>query len=389
MEVIELGEDKKLAKEFIRFPVRLYRGDEHWIRPIDKEIEEVFHKETNKFFRHGECTRFLLQDAGKTIGRVAVFVDKKEANKNDQPTGGMGFFECIDDQKAANMLFDTCKKWLEERGMEAMDGPINFGNRDKWWGLLVDGYQYPPNYGMFWHKPYYKKLFENYGFKEYYQQYTFQRGTIAEGMPESAQLKADRIKRNPKYHFEHLTKKHIDKYTEDFRTVYNKAWVKHKVGEMPKAQAKLLMSKMKPVLDERIIWFAYYENEPVGFFIMLPELNQIFRHLNGKLDLIGKLKFLYYKMTNHVTTLFGVAFGIVPEHQGKGLEGAISQAAYDLGAKDKTWRYTSFEMNWIGDFNTQMIHLAEQMGASVLKTHATFRYLFDREKEFKRHPKIN
>ena len=49
----------------------------------------------------------------------------------------MGFFECINDESVAFAMFDKCKAWLQERGMEAMDGPINFGERDRWWGLVV------------------------------------------------------------------------------------------------------------------------------------------------------------------------------------------------------------------------------------------------------------
>src|SRR4026208_569239 len=111
-------------KEFLILPVKLYKNESNWIRPLDKDIESVFDKEKNKDFRHGECTRWILMnEKGETIGRVAAFVNKKTVSKgNDQPTGGMGFFECINDEKAAFMLFDRCKQWLQSKGMEAMDG---------------------------------------------------------------------------------------------------------------------------------------------------------------------------------------------------------------------------------------------------------------------------
>lgn len=383
MQVIEIKDNKKLAKEFLQLPVRLYKNDKNWIRPLDNEIEDVFNSEKNKYFRHGECTRWILQDSkGQTIGRVAAFIDRKTAKSYDQPTGGMGFFECINDKAAAFLLFDTCKKWLEGKGMEAMDGPINFGDRDKWWGLLIDGYT-EPNYGMFYHFPYYKELFESYGFQIYFKQYTYARPVMKE-LSDKVADKANRIAQNPSYSFRHLRVKELERYAEDFRTIYNKAWVKHKgVKEMPKAQAMSIMKKMKPVLDEEIVWFAYFDNEPVGFFIMLPELNQIFKHVNGKLDLIGKLKFLWHKWRGTCKKMFGVAFGIVPEHQGKGLEGAIVMAAAQKVQK-ANFRYKDFEMNWIGDFNPKMMHVAESVGGEICKTHATYRKLFDESKPFKR-----
>jgi hypothetical protein len=138
MRAVEVKTQQHI-REFITFPLKLYKQEPHWIRPIDSDVESVFDPQKNKFHSHGECIRWILQnDSGETIGRVAAFVDNKTVNKgNEQPTGGMGFFDCINDQQVAFALFDLCKQWLQQKGMEAMDGPINFGPRDRWWGLLV------------------------------------------------------------------------------------------------------------------------------------------------------------------------------------------------------------------------------------------------------------
>ena len=142
MQLIEV-KDKQAAKEFLMLPVRLYKNEENYIRPLDKDIDAVFDPKKNKYFDRGQCTRWiLLNEKKETIGRVAAFIDYKASEKEEQPTGGMGFFECIDDQAAAFMLFDKCKEWLTEMSMEAMDGPINFGDRDRWkvqrWKILFD-----------------------------------------------------------------------------------------------------------------------------------------------------------------------------------------------------------------------------------------------------------
>jgi hypothetical protein len=385
MKVIEVT-NSATAKEFLMLPVRLYKNEKHWIRPLDKDINGIFDPKVNKYFRHGSCVRWILvNEKNETIGRVAAFINNKTAKSTDYVTGGIGFFECIENKEAANILFDTGKEWLAERGMEAMDGPVNFGERDKWWGLLVDGF-IDPNYSMPYNFPYYKKFFEDYGFKVYFEQYTYHR-TVEAPLPEKFAEKADRIARDPKYTFESIKKNALEKYAEDFRFIYNKAWVKHSgVREMPKAQAMSIMKQMKPVLDEDLVWFAYYDKEPVAFFIMIPELNQIFRHLNGKLDAIGKLKFLYHKWRGTCKKMFGVAFGVIPEFQGKGLEGAIVVAA---GKRiQPRQRYTDFEMNWIGSFNPKMIRICESVGSKVVKTHYTYRYIFDRTKEFRPAPVI-
>src|SRR6056297_689228 len=192
-QIVEVNSDKR-RKEFLELPVRLYKNEENWIRPLDNDIEDVFDPSKNKFFRNGDANRWLLLDNDdNTIGRVAAFYDKKTAGTYEQPTGGMGFFECINDKEGAFMLFNTCKEWLEARGMEAMDGPINFGDRDRWWGLLVDGYDYPPNYCMPYNFPYYKEFFEEYGFKNFFNQYTYYRFIKKEGLSPIIEEKAKRI----------------------------------------------------------------------------------------------------------------------------------------------------------------------------------------------------
>ncbi len=383
MQLIEVTE-KKHIKAFLQLPVRLYKEDPHWIRPLDKDIEEIFNPETNKLFRNGECTRWILQDdSGTTIGRVAAFINSKTTHKdNDQPTGGMGFFDCVNDQAAANQLFDACKAWLAERGMEAMDGPINFGDRDKWWGCLVEGF-HEPNYCMPYNFPYYRELFEGYGFQEYFKQFTYNR-LVADRLKPKVYEKAERIYNDSNYTFEHLRLKQMEKYAEDFRTIYNKAWGKHGgVSKMPKAQALNIMKKIKPIVDEKLVWFAYYQEKPIAFHIMLPELNQVVKHLNGQFNLLAKLKFLWYLKVIKVKKMFGVVFGVVPEYQGKGVEAAIV-VAYTKIAHVPNYQYKEFEMNWIGDFNPKMMRVAEDVGGKIYKTHITFRKLFDETKPFKR-----
>ena len=385
MEIIEV-KSKKDKKDFVLVALDIYKKEKNWIRPLDKDINQVFDPEKNKTFETGECTRWLLREEGKTVGRIAAFVNQKTANKdNDQPTGGTGFFECINDQNAANLLFDTAKEWLVAKGMEAMDGPINFGDRDKWWGLLVDGFDIEPNYQCNFQPPYYQTLFETYGFQVYFKQFTFIRNTFDPFHPRIMD-KADKLNRDPDYSFEHMRLKELDKYAEHFRLVYNAAWANHDgVAEMDKAQSKALMKQMKPIIDEKIIWFAYHKGDPVAFYINLPEVNQIFKYVNGKLDWIGKLKFVWHKWRKSNKKMLGLVFGVVPAHQGKGLDGALVMATAQMVQKDYR-RYPILEMNWVGDFNRKMILVVKQVGGEIGKTHHTYRYLFDREKPFERMP---
>ena len=386
MKIIEVTTTKHI-QEFLQLPVRLYKNEPNWIRPLDKDIESVFDKEKNKTFRHGSCTRWILvSDNGQTIGRVAAFVNDKTVHKgNDQPTGGMGFFECINDRTAAFQLFDECKKWLQSKNMEAMDGPINFGTRDRWWGLLIDGFDRQPNYQCNYNFPYYHQFFLDYGFQLYFYQHTFCRPVGDPVNPRLAE-KAAKVSNDPDYDFRFLRKDEMSRLAEYIHEVYNKAWAKRNENpELNLQQAKLLVKQMKPILDQRLIYFGFYKDAPVGFFISLPEVNQIFKYVNGKLDLVGKLKFLWHTLLKTNRKAFGILFGVVPEHQGKGLDGAMVMKAREV-LQENYKRYDEYEMNWIGDFHPTMINVVMQVGATECKRHVTLRKLFDETRPFKRAP---
>ncbi len=370
---------------WLDFPARLYKDDAHYVRPMDSQIKGIFDPKQNKLFRHGCAVRYLLTDIqGHIAGRIAVFIDPKTAHAkdNEQPTGGCGFFDCIDDQDAADMLFDAAKKWLSEHGMEAMDGPVNFGDRDYFWGCLVDGF-HDPVFNMPYNFPYYQKLFENYGFREYFKQFTFHREIVPGGLDPILYEKLKRI--GPGYTFEIIDKKKIDKYADDFLTVYNKAWgVIPGVAKITRQHAIALLNSLKPVIDPRLMHFVYYNGEPVAFFLMMIDLNQIYKGLNGKDHFLNKLRIFWrIKVSKKCDRVTSLAFGVVPEHRARCLEAGLI-CAFEKLALRRDFKYKDLQINWIGDFNPPMIKIAKSVGATLYKTHITYRYLFDRNKPFVR-----
>jgi hypothetical protein len=370
------------ARQFLEVPLTIYANDPEWIRPLDKDINDVFDRNKNKFFRHGDAVRWLLfDDQNRLIGRVAAFINERTSNRNQQPTGGMGFFECPDDQLAANILFDACRAWLKERKMDAMDGPVNFGERDRWWGLLIEGF-FSPVYCMNYNPPYYRKLFENYGFREYFKQFCFSL-TVRSEIDPKFQTAYNKLQASGEYQVEHIKKANLEKYARDFSVIYNKAWSKFGGGkDISVEQAIILFKKMKPVIDESLVWFAYHKQEPAGLWLNLPELNQFFRHFNGKFGLLQKLWFLWMKSTKKKQKFYGLVFGVIPEQQGKGVDGLMICAGQQHLLKlDK---YEEVELQWIGDFNPKMIAIARSLGTRQSRTLITYRKLFDESMPFER-----
>ena len=279
---------------------------------------------------------------------------------------------------------------LASRGMEAMDGPINFGQRRDWWGLLVEGYEFQPLYKNPYNPPYYKELFENYGFKNYFNQHSFIWRVNDSEANKQIFARAERLYTVPGYRVENIDMNNLEEAAESFRVIYNKAWALFSgVKPMTQEEALEMVREMKPIIDPNIIFFAYFNEEPIGFFITVPDLNRLIGKFNGKFGLRQKLRLMWdLKVRKSCDRIFGIIFGITPEFHGKGVESAIMVKYWQFLERTKN-PYKSMELAWIGDFNPVMNRMIETyVCATRHKVHTTYRYLFDRTKEFHRCPRL-
>jgi len=384
MEIIPVN-SRKTSGEFVRVPKILYKDDPAWVCHLDKDIRAVFNPDENVYFRHGEAARWVMKDQnGRLTGRIAAFIDHKTARFHDQPTGGIGFFECIKNQAAANILFDKAKEWLIGKGMEAMDGPVNFGETDSYWGLLVDGFTHP-SYEIAYNPPYYRELFENYGFKTYYKQEGFHLDLSKEFPPRFMKI-AEWVAKKPEYTFRHFSWKEQDKLVNDFAKVFNQAWASFKENFEPLQPEYIhkTLKKAKAIIDPEFIWLAYRNDEPIAIYLMYPDVNQILKHLNGRLHLFNKLRFLYLLKKKTITRTRGVLMGVIPKYQGLGIESAIIWNLVEVFKRKP--HYREIEFSWVGDFNPKMRKIFISVGSVSVKHYITYRYLFDRNAAFKRYP---
>jgi len=386
MQVVEVR-TKLDEREFIDFPKKLYKSDPYWVCPLDSGIKTVFDPSKNQAFKHGEAIRWILKDdKNKTIGRIAAFIDKVRSAVNRQSTGGIGFFEVIEDREAAFRLFNTALEWHKSRGIEAIDGPINFGENDNNWGLLADGFMQQA-FGMPYHKMYYRSYFEEFGFKNYFEQYSYHRDVrdrenkIVQ-FPDRIMKIADWLARRPGYSFYHFQFRNKEKFIKDIVEIYNSTWSRFKEDFTPLDHEILEESlrKARAVIDEELIWFAYYNDKPISFFVLLPDLNQILKYFNGEINLFNLIPFSFYKITHRMTRMRAVVGGVHPSYQNSGVESAIFLQLYKVFNK-KPW-FKELELSWVGDYNQKMIAIYEALGAKKAKTHITFRYMVNPDLKF-------
>jgi hypothetical protein len=322
--------NRKRKKDFLSFPRKLYSGDPNYVIPFDSEINLAFDRKVNPYFKHGDAVRWIAVDEKeKVVGRIAAFFDRDKDEAGKIKSGGCGFFESIND------------------------------------------------------KDYYRELFEAYGFNLYYRQLSFQLD-LENPFPERFWKIAEWINKRKGYSYRHFDPERTSEFVNNTVSIYNDAWRLMRKDFTPLDPDSLHdeLRKIKDIIDPQLIWYAYFEGLPIAFFTFLPDANQIFKHLNGKLHLINKLRFLYYKRNNSITRCRGTAAGVVPKFQNSGVESGIFWQLNEV-MKSRP-HYKHVELAWVGDFNPKMIALYQATGAQHTKTHITYRYLFDRELVFER-----
>jgi hypothetical protein len=373
MRIAEV-DNVKTREDFLMLPHRLYKNDPNWISPLLDDISAIFDPVKNVFFQHGLCKRWVLYDDNeKPIGRIAVFINHLKARQDSLLVGGVGFFECAENKDAAFQLFDTARNWLKSQGMTAMDGPINFGENDKYWGLLVEGFK-PASLGMNYNPRYYVDFFDSYGFEKLYDQFT----NVLDAeipLPDRFRKISDWVMQKPGYSFKHFSKGRKEDFFREFQEVYNDAWEGFEnFSPLEMETIRESFRQLRPIMDEKLLWFAYYEGEPIAFVICLPDANQILKHVNGRMNLQGKLKFLWHRHTNKIDRLRITIMGSKKKFQNHGIESALIRCLQEEVLPRNTIK--GVELAWVGDFNPKMMALHKATGAKLDKVHRTYRYVF-------------
>jgi len=386
MRLIEVNSEKD-DRKFWEVSKHIYRDDSHWYPPLDIEMKSLFHIQKNPLFKQGaKAKRWYIEADGQPIARIAAFINPSYQKTYKIDVGGIGFFEAPNDQTIANKLFEVAEDWLRENGQIAVDGPINFGERNRWWGLLVDGF-YLPTYGMAYNKPYYQKLWENAGYQELYKQFTYVRPVHDKFHPRVLTA-AEKFHSDPNFSFEHFSWKNLDRYINALIHIYTKAW-----GSRPDArkltyeEVKAELSHYKFLIDERLLWFAFHKDEPAAFFIMFRDITPIVQKLNGKLNLINKLRFWWQLKFNPPRRMLAILYGVIPEFKATGLLLALVYAAAQVIVPSGD--YDELEMYWIGSFHPVMHRVVKFFDAQHTRTHITYRKMLKEGLGFIPHPTFN
>ncbi|GAB4300171.1 MAG: GNAT family N-acetyltransferase [Ignavibacteriaceae bacterium] len=366
LKIIPVRTKSELMK-FIKFQWEIYRNDPYWVPPLIMDRKKILSKEKNPFFLHAEAEYFLAEKDGKLAGRIAAIKNDLHNQHHKDKAGFFGFFECINDQQVANLLFDTAKNWLKEKGCDSMRGPANPSSNDEY-GMLIEGFNDSPRLLMTYNPPYYIDLCENYGLTKAKDLYAFK-------LEQDKVFAADKVKRVAEIarqrsglKITHLNMKKFHDELEKVKYVYNKAWEPN-WGFVPLTDKEIdaMAKDLKPLAEPTLVLFGEIKGQLVGFALAMPDYNIIFKEMNGRLFPFGFLKLLTQKKKIKWARI--ITLGIVPEFQKKGLDAVFYwEIVNRAGAKG----INLGEASWILEDNEMMIRGAKILNGELYKKYRIY-----------------
>jgi hypothetical protein len=352
----------------------VYRGNDQYIFPLRGDIEDVL-SDKNKVCDGTNLKLWVVLEEGKRpVGRIAAFIDRERNEDMDLPVGGIGYFESIEVDAVAELLFDAAEGWLKQEGMHAVDGPINFGERDKFWGLLVRGW-YRPIYQETYNPPYYQRMFEDRGYLPQEQCLTM-RGIVSQFPAEKLAGLAGLVRERYGLYTKPIDKKNLKQGAADFAAAYNSAfthWPYFKPLSVDDVYPTF--KQMKPIMDPYLTSLAYdKDDKPIGMAGLIPDINCFMKGVNGKLDWKGLPRFLYrLKFQKKPRNCKGVAFGIVKKYQGMGVYPLMIDAMYQGGDQHNRKTYKYVDLATIRGHNDIMVSTCRKMTTEIHRVHIAYR----------------
>jgi hypothetical protein len=359
---IELVVDQKSLDRFIRFPWKVYQGNPNWVPPLKSEMRFIL-GDTNPFFRHADATCFLARKNGEDVGRIAAIIDRNHIALHQEQAGFFGFFECLPDPLIAEALLAAAAGWLKERNIQIMRGPMNPSTNDEC-GFLLEGFDAPPMIMMTYTPPYYLDYMERFGLTKSKDLLAYisviKDVTAGDRLEKLASIVQARM---PGLTVRPVNMKKFAQELAVVKDIYNSAW-SNNWGFVPMTDEEIesMAGRLKPLIVPDLLLFAELNGAPVGFYMAIPDYNQVLKRVDGRLGPLELIKFFWY--SRKITDIRVMTLGIKKEHRKKGIEGLLYLKSFKAALHRG---YERAEMSWILEDNIAMQRGCELMGGTVYK----------------------
>ena len=359
--------DKHGLDRFIRFPGKVYDGNPNWVPPLLSEVKFIL-GDTNPFFEHAEAAYFLAQKHGEVVGRVAAIIDRNHIAVHGEQAGFFGFFECMPDPEAADGLLRAASHWLKARSMDIMRGPMNPSTNDEC-GFLLEGFDSPPMIMMTYTPAYYLDYMERWGLTKAKDLYAY----ISVIADVSAGDRLERLATAVREKMPGLVVRpaNMKKFRAELNAVkeiYNSAW-SHNWGFVPMTDKEIesMAKRLKPLIVPELLLMAEVDGRPAGFYMAVPDYNQVLSRINGRLGPLEIMKFLWY--SRNISDIRVLTMGVKEEYRKRGIEGLLYLESFKAARRKG---YQRAEMSWILEDNTLMKKGCEFMGGKVYKKYRIY-----------------
>ena len=363
LEIIPVESSRELRR-FIDLPWKIYNAADHpqWVPPLRIAVRDALDRKGNPFYREADRALFLALRNGTPVGRIAAIENRAHNAFHADRVGFFGFFECMNDQEAANALFAAAETWLRGRGLDTMRGPTNPSTNHEC-GLLVRGFRWHPMIMTTWNPRYYSTLVEGAGFskaKDLLAYFFPMQGERAFEMPERYRIHAERALRGKTLVFRQLDIKRFDAEVERCWEIYNEAWERN-WGFFPMSRESFFHEAkvLKYIVLPQFTFMAEINGEPAGFMIIVPDFHHAFKAVgNGRLFPTGLLKLLAAK--SRLKTGRIMILGAKQEYRSRGI---FALFAHEMFRRGKEFGAVGAEASWILEDNDKLNRPLEALGA--------------------------
>jgi GNAT superfamily N-acetyltransferase len=365
IRVVEVSSRKDVDR-FVDLAFRIYRKDPGWSPTLREDAANYLRPDTNGFLANGPFVVLVAERDGRCVARVMAGIDRKSNEIRGVRNGWFSLFECLSgEEKAAAVMMDHAVAFLRERGVEKISGPLSPNGSDEFKGFLQEGRDYPAPYLCSWNPEWYTSFFKQIGFTDVHRLFGYR--------VDKADIPMERYRRvvayaKERYGFrvDRIDLRHLDRELDDIGRILSASILESWEDLTPPTLSELRKQadSLKKVADPDLIMIArrISDNEPIGFDLILPDYGDVLRHLNGRMGIIGGLKFLYYR--RKITGVRGFAQFVIPEYKNKGVMSAILLEVFDRGIRKG---YCWGDASTVGEENTPSLANIQSLGAKRYK----------------------
>ena len=363
--------NKRDVRKFVMFPFQLYRRGEHWVPPLISNEMIKLNPAKHPFYQHSTCDFYLVEDGrGKVLGRIGLQHNTRHNQQLGLNNGILSFFEVVEDQEAANLLFETAEEWGREKGFDQLEGPKGLLNTESG-GVLIEGFEHDPAMNVPYNFPYYQKYFEDAGFTKKRDSLSGYLDATQVEVPERVRRIAERVMEKRGYRIKRFeTKDEMRAMVKEAQVVLNESFQDGvSFVEMTDEEFAMAAEDLILIADPKLIKVVMKDDKIIGYLFAYHDLREGLKRARGRLFPFGWWYLMQDAKKTEWININGL--GVLPEYQGMGANAIMYMALGDT-VKGEYQQFKHADTVFIGEENFKSFSDNVTLGVSWYKRHRMY-----------------